>query len=341
MKKCLILFLLSLSVPLFAQISREAKIFLPPVSVTGSQEDASFFYKHLSNETVLRYYATVKNRRNSDFVLRGTVEPYSEIDISQAIEEKEILRALEIIENYNASIKNSKESIFSLELINNATGETVGKQHLVYGSTNDASIGELVSLMVYNLLSGIPDINELDDCRNRWLFVGVSGLWAPRVYIGEQQSVNWANFGVAVSAEYQFLNFLSVNLDVQFTRDWVVVSLTNKEEYTDLMLEIPLSLRFVFKPLDYFMLEPYSGVSLNLSLTGSTEPSLFSWFAGFQFGVKAGPGVIVIDPRFSLDFHKSVIPQRNIEYDRYLIQVAAGYKLGLLPKKPRAKPYER
>ena len=299
MKKCLILFLFFIcGVSLFAQ----TRIFVPPVTGADSDEEASFFYRRITYEVVLQYYTLINTWRGSSFTLQGSIED-----------------------------GNADERIFYLELINSATGETIGEQHLVYSST-DAYVGGLVSAIVYNMLSNIPNINENYGWRDKWLFIGISGMWSPRIYTGERQSVYWANFGAGAYAEFHFLNSMSASLEMQFVNEWVVVSQTRREEYSDLMLEIPLSLKYVIKPFDHFMLEPYAGISFNVSLTGFTEPSLCSWFAGFQLGVKVGPGIIVIDPRFSMDFSRSLISSTRVEYARNLVHISAGYKLGFFPK---------
>jgi len=229
------------------------------------------------------------------------------------------------------------EYVFFLELIDSSTGEALAKQHLVYRSVDD-SVGTLVSVIVYNMLVGIPDIEENDDWRNNWLFADISAMWAPMVYPSQQQPVNWVNFGLGLSAEYQFLDFLAVGFGFQLVQN-LVVSASDSTEYRDFILQAPLSIKYVLKPLEHFMLEPYLGLSYNLSLTGVTQASPLSWFAGFQVGAKAGLGMVVIDPRFSMDFSDSIIPESSIPpYKRYLIQLSVGYKFGFLPKyskKPR------
>jgi len=231
----------------------------------------------------------------------------------------------------------SQEFIFTLELISSLTGATVAKQYLIYRNV-DAAAADLVSVIVYNMLSNIPDIEADIDWRENWLFAGVNAMWAPRIYTGQEQSVSWVNFGIGASLEYHFLDYLSVGLGLQFVQDWVVVTKSPLVERRDLLLELPLSVSYVIKPLQYIM-QPYAGVSLNFSLFGTTTPSILSWFAGFQFGMKAGPGMIVFDPRFSMDFFKSTIPQNPAEYRRYLIQISVGYKFGFLPKQIRPRDY--
>jgi len=393
MKKLLLsVLLLSACFSLSAQVFREAKIFVPPVNDYSVTEDQAFFYKQLTYEVVLQYHSLVRTSYSSDFILKGSIVPYTgdeqfligyepEEPVSAAEDQNQgpvparpiprirntfgrreffswdvggdvsfydstgkdnYLPGNESVyfsdeKNDNASLSGDQDHVFALELINTKTGKVIAIQYLIYRYT-DPLVADLVSIMVYNMLSNIPDIEADLDWRENWLFAGFNAMWSPRVYTGQQQSVAWVNFGLGASLEYHFLDFMSVSLGLQFSQDWVVVTKTAGDEYRDLMLEIPLSLSYVFKP-QQFMLEPYAGAALNISLMGTTKPSTFSWFLGFQLGMKAGSGMVVIDPRFSMDFAKSYIPQSNAYYQRYLIQIAVGYKFGFVTKYPRLRDY--
>jgi len=259
--------------------------------------------------------------------------------------EPEVKREVIVIEEpepvpepvYEEIIYDSNEKVFILELIESLTGEVVARQYLIYGTVDD-SVSELVSVIVYYMLAGTPDIVQIDDWRYNWLFVNVSGLWAPRIYVDKDQIFNLVNFGLSVSAEYHFTDFAAVELGLQLAQDRVTVS-SSDDEYRDLILEIPVALKFILKPLNNLMLEPYLGGSFNLSLMGTTRPFIFSWFAGLQLGVKTGPGMIIIDPRFSMDFNKSVIPENKAEYHRIMMQVGIGYKFGFFPKYTRTRDF--
>ena len=385
-------FLLFTGLSLFAQNFREARIFIQPIDGTGMAGDNAFFYKQLTYEVVLQYYSLARTRRTSDFVLKGTISPYTgeeQFLVENPPEEAEFVdpgpvppRPIprirntfgrreffswetngEIVffdtsgrdnngsgqeaesyhidereaENLDDSEAGAKENVFTLELINSATGEVVARQHLVYHST-DAAVGDLISIIVYNMLLSVPEIETDADWRSNWLYADINAIWSPRVYTANEQSINWVNFGIGLSLEYHFLDFMSVGLGVQLVQDGVVISKESGGEYRDLLLEAPLTIKFIFKPLQ-FMLEPYGGVSFNLSLMNTTKPSFLSWLAGFQFGIKAGPGMIVIDPRFSMDFFNSQIVQNSAGYQRYLFQFSVGYKFGFVPKYTRMRDY--
>jgi len=321
--------LLCACLPLFSQ-TRDAKIHVPFIEGAASQKDQSFFFRQLSYETANLHYTLEKDRISSDFFLKGSIMSAAEINLQRASKEKNILLALEIIQKYN-NRQYGDEQVFFLDLVNSQTEEVAASQYLVYRSVDDPSVAEYVSEIVRNLLASLPKIDIDDTWRNKWLYLGLNALWTPRIYSDTNREMHWATFGLAFAVEYQFLNFMAVSLEPQFVRDWIVITVGG-EQFTDLLLEVPLTIKYVVKPLNYLMLEPYAGVALNFSLMGATQPSIASWLAGFEIGIKAGPGMITIDPRFGMDFSKSTIKQSGIKYSRMMINLGIGYKIGLLPK---------
>ena len=369
MKKLIfVVFLLIIALPVHTQVIREARVYVPPVAGHGRLSDKAFFYRQLTSEVVFQYYALVRSQRVCDYILRAVIVPFG---MGEAEEFEEIVSPIpenpfppvrnkkgvreyfswEVRDNiyfYDASgednydpnavqstdepfiITDGQEFSLKLELINNVTGETLGKQQLVF-TTVDASVGDLLSIQVYNMLAGIPDIEETYDWRDNWLFLEASFLWAPRIYTEENQSINWINFGLRLAFEFHFIDFLSLGIGSQFVQDWVVSN--RYGEFRDLILETPISLKGVFKPAEQFVIEPYGGIALNFSLMNATKPPAASWFAGLQFGVKAGPGMIVIDPRFSMDFGKSSLVGTPVVYQRDSMQIGIGYKMGFFLKR--------
>jgi len=367
MKKLVFVILMFITaLPISAQVIREARVYVPPVSGHGRLSDKAFFYRQLTSEVVFQYYSLVRSQRVCDYILRAVIVPFgmeeeefeeivSPIPINPLppVSNKRGVReyfSWEVNNNlyfYDASgednydpnaakqdesfvIADGQEFSLRLELINNITGDTLGKQQLVF-TTVDASVGDLLSIQVYNMLAGIPDIEETYDWRDKWLFLEASFLWAPRIYIQANQSVNWLNFGLRLAFEFHFVDFLSLGIGSQFVQDWVVSK--KYGEFRDLILETPISIKGVFKPAEQFILEPYGGIALNFSLMDATKPSTASWFAGLQFGVKAGPGMIVIDPRFSMDFEESSLVGTPIKFQRNSMQIGIGYKMGFFLKR--------
>ena len=178
------------------------------------------------------------------------------------------------------------------------------------------------------------------DWRDRWIFVGFSAAWNPRLYIGETQQTNLGNAGLGFSLELQFLENVSLGTGFGVTQELIMVERPNRpgeyENYPDLTLELPVLVRIVIKPGANLMLEPYSGICLNFSLFGQTKPSQLSWVLGYQNGIKVGPGALFFDFRFSMDLSKSSVQEREgiiaPEYKRYNLAVGAGYKFGAIQK---------
>jgi hypothetical protein len=71
------------------------------------------------------------------------------------------------------------------------------------------------------------------------------------------------------------------------------------------------------------------GVNLNIAFYRDTLPPPAAWRLGFQYGIKAGPGIVVIDPWFSMDFGESSLgSNQNIKYQRYMMHIGVKYKYG-------------
>ena len=330
-KTILSILLLFICFSLYAQTYREANIYVPPITGAGSLSENTFFYRLLAYEVTLQYHSVVRNQTGSDYTLLGFIDTYigffsSKIEKQPMSDNMEPPVLIDIQGNENSFV-------FNLQLLDSKTGEIFGEQYIIYDEI-DSSVNALVSAMIYNLFSCLPVQIEANDWRNNWLFLDASILWSPRLYISQHQSINWMNIGLGLSAEYHFLDFLSIGLGLNFTQDWLVIDYSGLQEFRDLIMEIPLSIKYVFKPADHFMLEPYLSFSANISMMQVTRVSPFSWSAGFQFGVKAGPGIVTIDPRFTMDIFPSEL--RNLlRYNRYIMQIGFGYKIGLLPKNVR------
>ena len=320
----------------FSQTFREVRVYVPPIEGSGRAEDSNFFFRQITYQVISQHHALVRARRSSDFILSGVIMSFSEISSGESEDEDSGEYSDEYSEEYSSEYSNLQinasgmEYVFMLELLNSRTNEVIGRQSIMY-NVIDETIIDFISIIVFNMLSVIPEREEENNWYDNWLFVDLSVLWAPRTYITEHQSIHWFNFGIGISAEYHFLDFLSVEMGVQFSQDWIVVSSRDGDEERDLILEVPIALKYVLKPSNYLIMSPYAGLLLNYPVMGRTNPAGFSAFAGFEICIKAGPGMITIDPRFAFDLSTSSIPNR-IEYQRYMMQIGIGYKIGFFPK---------
>jgi hypothetical protein len=313
MKKYIILlFLLYPAFSLYAQ-SHNASVYVVPVTGTGSKPgDNEFFYNRLNSEVTYQNFKLTKTLKDAEFCLIGTLFPHSN----------------------EASEPGRKQYVFHLMLLENKTNENRAEGELVYESPQDLS--SLFPVLVHTLLYTIPEDKGKDNWRNKFLYAGGSAFWSPRMYSAETATTYLANFGGGVFAEYHFLDFLSVGTGFEVTTDLIRVNTRATKSYGNLLLEIPVLVKYVFKPGDYFVLEPYAGLHFNIPFLKTSTPSAVSWLAGLQYGVKLGPGVVFIDPRFSMDIGKSAlhtaVGAKDIPFQRYIFHLGIGYKLGFFTR---------
>jgi len=297
-----------------AQSHQGVSVFVPQITGVGSKpEDNSLFYKQLIFELSVQSLNITQALKNADYSLIGTLVPNKD--------NKDLLSGQE-------------QFLFRLELQDNRTGKVLANGELIYETPED--LNNLFPSMVNTLISTIPEKGIGNEWRNKFLFIGGAGFWSPRVYSGDNQSTYFINFGGGVSAEYHFINAMSVEVGLELASDWVTVSANTESNNRNLLLEIPVMIKFVIKPDSHFMLEPYVGAHVNIPFYTTTQPPLFSALLGFQYGVKTGPGVLFVDPRFSMDIGKSSVESlpgiSAPEFQRYIIHFGVGYKFGILQK---------
>jgi hypothetical protein len=312
MKICIALILLLFSslpsLPLFAQSGKHTfSVYVAPVSGDGGKpEDNYSFYRQVVSELEYQHYILAKTEKNAEFSLVGTLSPHA----------------------YNTIRTTGKQYIFRLELQDNKTGDTMMDGELVYETVDDVkyTLPSMVSMLVLT----IPEDTGRDNWRDKWLYLGAAAFWTPRVYAAENTSTYFANIGGGVYAEFHFLNFMSFEAGMEFASDLINISASTVAIYRSYLFEVPLMLKIALKPGGSFMLEPYGGVQFNVPLNKTAIPPLLSWLAGFQYGVKAGPGVMFVDPRFSMDIGKSKMGPgiTGPLFQRYVLHLGIGYKYG-------------
>ena len=286
-------------------------VFVAPVTGTGNDPgDNAFFASQLAIELLSRNYSVMGDLSEAKYSLNGELSPWAG----------------------DAPLPNTRAALYSFRLIlsESASGIELAEQTLVYASREE--LNNLLSVMVSEIFSELQrEYNDNRAWRNKQWYFGLTGFWSPRIYIGTSQSANITNFSGSVQAEFHPLDLLSLETGIGITPDWVAITSRNKDNYRDLIMEIPLTAKLVLKPGNYFMIEPYAGLNLNIPLLGVTKPPVLSWRIGLQYGIKAGPGIFFVEPLFSIDTAKSTLttPFGQIQYQRYTIYIGAGYKYGI------------
>ncbi|MCL2008082.1 MAG: hypothetical protein FWG77_08360 [Treponema sp.] len=316
MKSFLALLLFGLTLSISAQSNPPPSFFISPIEGQGTGPgDNNFIVVNVGNEIRARDYIITSSVFDAEYVIAGRIENAGD---------------------YYGDPELWDSFILVLELRNPGTGMNFLEQQLVYSTIED--LGYFFPLLMHNMMSMFGESLEsgafepIDDTwKNKHIYLSAIAYWTPRIYMGLDSSFHYRNFGGALLAEWHFTNFLALKAGAGIAPEWVRV--TNQEGYQDLILEVPVALQFVFKPSTHFMLEPYGGIMLNFPLMHRiTDPSLISAMAGFQYGVKMGPGVFVVNPRLSIDLRLSRLHESESTYRRYLIHIGLGYKLGFITR---------
>jgi len=339
MKKCaaVLILLFGVAFSLFAQYAENVTIFVPQVIGTGaSPDDNEAFTNILIQEMKSRNLDVKETREEADYALIGTLAPSSDpnsagYSLSLALQDKDDFILYEQILFYNSVEEAS--TYLSLVLLNMLSNIFV--LHVVVP----------VEKVVY-VDNPVEEDEEEDEeaWRNKQWYISLNGFWNPRIYYGTKTEFFGFNFGWGISAEFNlqkygydemvYLKYLAVGTGVEFVSDWVVASPKSNDDYRNTILQLPLTIYGVFKPGSIFLLQPYLGLFFNIPLLQETTPPVLSWDTGFQFGIKAGKGVVYADTRFSMDFGKSGLsasrPNDTRQYDRFMLYMGIGYKYDLV-----------
>ena len=295
---------------------------MPVTGQGSSRADNEFISGLLTEEVIIQNHVVISAPEAADYLLIGRIDIFKDED--------------EVLENENENEDETLLYVLKIQLQDNRTKIILVEQDIFYYTLED--ISSVFDIVMMNIFSHPLEKEKIEDSwRNKWLYAKGAAAWTPRVYKGQYMSTHYANFGISFAAECQFLNFMSAELGVEITPDWILNEPFYDDRYLDLVLSIPILIKYIIKPSTYFMLEPYTGIQFNASLFGNAIPPLFSWLIGFQYGVKAGRGVFFVEPRVALDLGRSslYIPRLGIDtdaYRRFSIYLGFGYKYGFFTR---------
>ncbi|MDR1445140.1 MAG: hypothetical protein LBI94_09715 [Treponema sp.] len=322
---------------LCAQSRDDIVIYLAPTT-GGTPEQQYFFNENFKMELTGANYAVVENRNQADYSMN--------LNITQEVKDGEDDVAAEIINVLSISLVDNKDGHEILEF---SWAFTVLEDmyewnlHLIYQAMANVPLTKITAA---------PDTNHW---RNKWLYIaGYGSLNLNFGFYDSGNTVSYQNreytfypgplFGLGL--EYQFLNFLSVELDILGAPYGIDAS------HNAIIFGMPLLIKFPLKPSRHFMLEPCAGIQFNTSSQGSIIPPILSWVGGFQYGIKAGErGAIVFDIRAVGDIGSTKLSppaqagahsagpasKTYSTIDRFQLQFLFGFKAGFYNRNKDAK----
>jgi hypothetical protein len=293
-------------------------------------------------------YALATNAQEADYIVRLEARPnmvvYDDGTEEQAPpEEGQFLLNLTLIRNEDG-----------LEMVNFAFPFTEVEEMYDF---NLRMVYEAMANVPITRLGDIEIIDISDQWRNKWLYLRfsfdypvislyrlleITALYKEGTYptpdSHQLQHWDFVFVGATIGAELQFLHWMSLeaNFIVRF-------GMPEPEDLHAFIPGIGLQLKFPIKPDKHFMIEPY-GMGYAMANTSGTEDTWYGAGGGIQFGVRGGRmGAFFIDINYlvNLGYVRTDNPRGNdylpryIDYQRHVISVGFGYKIGFFDRPPR------
>jgi len=368
-KKYLIwILLLGAGFSLFAQVSSNASIFIPPVTGIGkTQNDNTVIAQMLTNEIKARHGTLGESVQKADFILYGTLAPYHEEQ--QQYHDYVFLNAEDSSADittytYNSMLRTSSEQVYIFQLIlkNRKANKAILLQNILYLSIED--VYDFFPLLIYNMYSQTnvkytPVKNtstkqvyaDTEDWRNKWLYLRVSldlpitryilqpkGLYKGHsVWTGDpgnsstfraQQLENKIIILPGMTLGAEAQLLNWLSIEPNIQLDWEYL---NDQNFINVIAG--LELKFPLKFIGNIMLEPYGAVSSPVK-TSSTNvfnklPTI-AFGGGLQLGMKGWKetGVFFIDINYMYSPSDAII--RNPYGSRYEYPSVVYYQRSVL-----------
>jgi hypothetical protein len=261
-----------------------------------------------------------------------------------------------------------KQSVLYITLLNNEENSEVVTFGFPFTELNE--MDEFNLYLLYEAMANVPLTKfagefelpepEPDYWRNKWIYLRAAFSYPIISYELKSEGLHYgvgiynqdpgtgeikfseldhkvrATPGFIVGLEFQFLNWMSAELDFEM--------MFGDPVGNSFIPGIGAQIKFPIKPSDRFMLEPYLAFSsiLNTSDTYAQYP-FFGLGGGFQFGVKAGSmGAFVIDANFIYSIGEVITNNTNKEFPKpsqihwnsWTVGLSVGYKIGFFNRNP-------
>jgi hypothetical protein len=185
---------------------------------------------------------------------------------------------------------------------------------------------------------GTAAVNQKPAMRDVWkhkvLFLNARLGVSNRYYLSDTEDKPTVLFTVdgGLEGELHPFKFLALQFGLNYAVDWDPRTSTLLNGTS--VLSIPVMLKFIFNPSMTTTLGFYGGGYTNFVLLGTTTPPLLGVLGGVDLAVKAGPGAVLFDLRYSIDMGSTDVHDDNIEsYKRMFLTLSAGYKFGFFARK--------
>jgi hypothetical protein len=182
-----------------------------------------------------------------------------------------------------------------LRLMRNSDNTEVVQVGIGYNDVTDTYDWNLY--LIYQAMANVPltkpggdgapsSLSPYNYWRDKTLYLSFAGMYAPQFIIDEDVDKWWPTsptpFTAAVGLEWQFLD--SVAIGVKARPDTLYFEPKKNDGGPKYNLAVPITLRYILKLGDTWMIEPYAGVVLNTPLSSGLDLPLITPMAGLEVG---------------------------------------------------------
>jgi len=337
-KTWVLMLLLALAVPVFAQTRKDIKIYIPPVKANAAQ--AAYFRENFSMETRGAGYNLTENPDDADYSLLLEVKP-NMVLYDDGKEEP--------------APPDEKQFVLVIDLVRNEDDADMVSFSFLFDDVDEMNDFNLY--LLYEAMANVPFtkvedaviVEESDLWRNKWLYIRASFDYPITFYelLDPKMLINNSNPSSVIPLDHRISPFPAgtLGMELQYL-SWMSTEVDVHICFSDpisnsLIPVITIEQKFPIKPAKIFMIEPYLAVSFPMETSSHvTKFPRVGAGGGFQLGVKGGNmGAFFVDINF-IYFLGDVImknPYPNyspseIHYRRYTLGLGMGYKIGLFDR---------
>ncbi|GHV25919.1 hypothetical protein AGMMS4952_04890 [Spirochaetia bacterium] len=183
----------------------------------------------------------------------------------------------------------------------------------------------------------------VDDWKYKWLFLNARAGISNRYYLADADDIPTVSIftvDAGAEAELHLFNVLALGFGINYALDRAEYPrVTTPLIHSTSVLSVPFMLKYFFNTSMVTTLGVYGGGYTNFVLLGTTTPPPLGVLGGIDLAVKAGPGAVLFDLRYSTDLGSAAVKDDQIKsYRRMFLTLSVGYKVGFIKRKARPLP---
>jgi hypothetical protein len=184
-----------------------------------------------------------------------------------------------------------------------------------------------------------------DAWKYKWWFLNARLGVSNRYYLSEADGVPTVltfTIDTGIEAEFHPFNALALQFGLNYALDraeYPRSATITPVVYSTFVMSIPFMVKYLCNTSVTTTLGFYGGGYASFKLLGPTTPPPIGVLVGADFAIKAGPGAVLFDLRYSADLKSTDVDDDTIEsYKRMFLTFSVGYKGGFIPRKARPRP---